>query len=72
LAPHEPLYAFQIAKAFDMLKRPERAGEWARRALQIDVDLRLDPLRQFSERDRDELTAIAARAESAGEGSSAP
>jgi hypothetical protein len=58
LAPHEPLYAAQLARTCAMLKRPEDAARWAGRALTINEEVRLDPLRQFSPADEKELRGL--------------
>jgi hypothetical protein len=58
LAPHEPLYAAQLARTYALLKQPEEAATWAGRALSINEEVRLDPLRQFSPRDERELRQL--------------
>ena len=60
LAPHEPAHLQRIAVLVSKSgTAPDAAAEWARKALAADAMLRLDPLRQMSEKDRAELTAIA-------------
>ncbi len=59
LAPHEPLYVAQLARANALLSRREEAAKWAQRALEINQELYLDPLRQFNTADLAELTALA-------------
>ena len=55
LAPHEPLYAAQLARIFATLNRKDDAARWAGRALDINQDLHLDPLRQFGPAELSEL-----------------
>jgi tetratricopeptide (TPR) repeat protein len=72
LAPHEPLYAAQLARANALLSRREEAANWAQRALDINQELYLDPLRQFNNADLAELTALAKPAELPAGPSSGP
>jgi hypothetical protein len=57
--PHEPLYAAQLARCNLALGRREEAAKWAATSLAINEDLHLAPLRQFSDQERSELTAIS-------------
>jgi hypothetical protein len=59
LAPHEPNYAVQLARAYNTLGDADKAGVWAQTALAINQDLHLDPLRQFSPADLEELGKLA-------------
>jgi hypothetical protein len=58
LSPHEPSHPQRLAL---MLKNddPANAAAWAAKALDADEQLRLDPLRRFTAREREELLAIA-------------
>jgi O-Antigen ligase len=58
LAPHEVLYQLQLARTHSTLGHRAEAAKWAVLARQTNQDLRLDPLRQLSQRELDELAAI--------------
>ena len=55
LAPYEPGYQVKLAMAYDGLADPDAAKERARcaaRALELDRELRLDPLRRMPDSER--------------------
>ncbi len=56
LAPHEPLYTSELARANAALGQREEAAKWAAKSLAINQELHLDPLRQFSQADLDALS----------------
>lgn len=59
LAPFSPMYPLQLALASADAGRPELASKWARTALELDANMRLDPLSQFSAKVRSRLESLA-------------
>lgn len=59
LDPHGLPPALRAAMAFDRAAMPEPAAEWALRALAIDQNLRLDPLKRLTDAQRREVERIA-------------
>jgi hypothetical protein len=59
LAPREPSHLQRLAQLL-RTSDPAAARDWAAKALAADANMRLDPLRQFSKSERQELEAIAA------------
>ncbi len=59
LAPHEPTYQVRLARAYQAKGSAAQAKEWAARALATDRDLRLDPLRQLTSQEREEMKRLS-------------
>jgi hypothetical protein len=60
LAPGEPVYRLELASLEAGLGRGDRAAEWAKEALRLNENLRLDPVRQFANRELEELRKLEA------------
>ena len=58
-APFEPSYAAKAAFAADAAGLPDQAATLATKALTLDANMRLDPLRQLPPADRERLTRLA-------------
>jgi hypothetical protein len=71
LDPHGLTPALRAAMAFDRAGTPEAAAAWARRALDIDQNLRLDPLKRLTDVQRREVDRIA-RGERGQDAAAAP
>ena len=61
-APFEPSYPAKAAFAAEAAGLPDQAATLATKALALDANMRLDPLRQLPPADRDRLTRLAAQA----------
>jgi len=57
-APHELLFPLQLVDAYQQLNQSQRAAKWASQALIIDTQLRLDPLKQLSQAEKDRLSRV--------------
>lgn len=60
LDPHGLNYALRLVDLLGQAGLGEEQRAWARRVLQIDADLRLDPLRQLTPEQKAFIEAIAA------------
>lgn len=59
--PWNPIHAANAAKLADDLRDVPAARRWASKALELDENMRLDPLRRFEASERARLEAIASR-----------
>ncbi|MBY0111614.1 MAG: O-antigen ligase family protein [Phycisphaerales bacterium] len=59
LDPNNPLHASNAARLAAELRDQPKASQWARKALDLNANMRLDPLRQFDERERRTLESLA-------------
>jgi hypothetical protein len=59
LAPHDPHGAIQLMEIAIDLEEPGEARKWAREALQLHSESRLDPLRGLSDAEFARATSIA-------------
>ena len=59
LDPHGLSVSLNLVRLADRLGQPEARRAWAQRALEINSDLRLDPLRQLTETERTALEGQA-------------
>ncbi len=59
LAPFSPMYPLQLALASADAGKPDLGAKWARTALELDANIRLDPLSQFSAKVRSRLESLA-------------
>lgn len=57
--PKNPLHAAACARLAIELGEKTQAKDWAQRALRLNENMRLDPLRQFEDSERRQLEAIA-------------
>lgn len=57
--PFNPLHAANAARLADELRDTPAARRWASKALELDANMRLDPLRRFEPGERARLEAIA-------------
>ncbi len=56
-SPHDPLHTVKISDLYVRLGDEASASAWAKRSLEINVNLRLDPLRQLTETEVSRLRA---------------
>lgn len=68
LAPYEPAYRVEAARLAARLGRAEEAARLAMEAMRLNENLRLDPIRQFGDRELAELRRLAGGAGGAGGG----
>jgi tetratricopeptide (TPR) repeat protein len=54
-SPHDPLHPIKLSDLYTSLGDAENARTWAKRALDLDKNLRLDPLRQLTDAERSRL-----------------
>ncbi|MBL8874298.1 MAG: O-antigen ligase family protein [Phycisphaerae bacterium] len=59
LDPHNPLHAVNAARLAQRLGNGVSAREWAARALRLDENMRLDPLRRLDAKARAELEGLS-------------
>ncbi|MBL9032410.1 MAG: tetratricopeptide repeat protein [Phycisphaerae bacterium] len=59
LDPFGTTFPMRLARTEAALRRMDEARSWARKALDLDRGLRLDPLRQMSDRERAEMERLA-------------
>lgn len=59
LDPHGMTSALELVRVLESLGERARAGEWAARVLEINRDMRLDPLRMLEPGERAHLEALA-------------
>ena len=59
LDPHGTTSSLELVRVLDSLGEKARAAEWAQKVLDVDRNLRLDPLRQLEPSDRARLESIA-------------
>ncbi len=59
LDPWNPLHAANAAKLAEELRDAPAARRWAAKAIELDANMRLDPLRRFEPGERARLEAIA-------------
>ncbi|MBX3378680.1 MAG: O-antigen ligase family protein [Phycisphaeraceae bacterium] len=59
LDPHNPLHAAATARLAQAMGNGAAASEWAMRALRLDQNMRLDPLRRLEARERTELEGLS-------------
>lgn len=59
LDPHSSFHPIQLAEAYARLGETDKARSWAKRALALDANLRLDPLKQMPENTRRRMEALA-------------
>lgn len=60
LDPFGTTFPMRLARTEAALRRMDEARSWARKALDLDRGLRLDPLRQMSDRERAEMERLSA------------
>ncbi|MBX3389412.1 MAG: O-antigen ligase family protein [Phycisphaeraceae bacterium] len=63
LDPHNPLHAATCARLAQALGNSQAARDWAKRALTLDENMRLDPLRRFERHERQELEGLSKSSE---------
>lgn len=59
LDPHGTTSSLELVRVLDSLGEKARAAEWAQKVLDVDRNLRLDPLRQLEPSDRARMESIA-------------
>ncbi|MBL8762222.1 MAG: hypothetical protein JNL50_13060, partial [Phycisphaerae bacterium] len=59
LDPHGLTSALELVRLFESLEDRPRAAEWAGKVLEVDQNLRLDPLRRLDAPERTRLEALA-------------
>jgi len=59
LDPHNPMHAATTARLAHTMGNRRAATEWATRALRLDENMRLDPLRRFEATERAELERLS-------------
>lgn len=57
--PHSTFHPIQLAEAYAKLGEADQARSWAKRALTLDANLRLDPLKRMAESTRRRMEALA-------------
>jgi len=59
LDPNNPMHAATTARLARSMGNGAAASEWAKRALRLDENMRLDPLRRFEAKERAELEGLS-------------